>query len=971
MCRRAVATTLLLISVAVTAVKLPEGHENSPGSAPRKKSVGLEPRDFVSEYSLSLKTQMAQMSQLDISALVYSADDPRLNETLLIDLLEKEKIGSILNSPSAVGGFVPPVEWWRATQQRIYELSSTHGNKIPILYGLDSVHGANYVFNATLFPQQIGMAATFDRDLVHTAGKITGRETRYAGVPWAFSPILGIAVQPSWARVYETFGEDPLVATELGVAIIEGLQDIAPNWMGGPNTSSSVPTGSDSYSSSAASSGNGDNNVYPRPDRTNSNTGHASGSSSNTPPANPNSPTIPSVAACMKHFLGYTNVRTGHDRTPVWLPFNILLQHFLPPFQAAADAGVLSVMENYIELNGRPMVASQLILNFILRQVVGFNGMMVTDYNEIYNLKDFHHAVDTYEEAVHMGICGTTIDMAMVGSLDLPHFTDLLSEHIIPGTLPPKYTNDISGQDCLIDDDTIKTAANRVLTLKHKLGLFDGSPVWNPKECAFGCPEHRQAALDTVRASVTLLQNKNNLLPLTYNKVRQSKIAVIGQACDSVPLMAGGWTIHWQGTSNKSAFPYGTTIYQELQRRIGVLNGSSVSFHEGCNVTENSVCGEDHLNDAIQAAVAADYVVMCLGERHYAEKPGDIDDITLPGQQIQMVQKISAAIAAAGHQSTDRVIAVLIEGRPRVLQNIPELVGAVIHGYLPGPSGGQGIVDILVGLYNPSGRLPITYPSSVNNAPLQYWRKYSANTDGDYNPLWPFGHGLQYNQVDYQSLTVEIDQNNGDFIVVVTIQNSEVPTNHTVLLFGALNSRPITPEAQVLLGFRRVELGSEEQLSVNFTFNAKVFYFYDEINCRRLVPGAGRFWSETVSSPFIQPYHIPLTCDLWSDYYSSKEGKAIEIGNNGKGQQTSDFMISSIVCFGAGVVGTFILVQWMMLKRRRQKEKDALISDEGGDHGNVGYEGLGSRDDLSALGPENVALPGDESVRGIKRRAST
>ena len=674
--------------------------------------------DIIANYSL---VQLAgQMAQLDVNFLMRADDPYRLNTSAVQRLLQQGKLGSLFNSPSSLNGtWVPDVFWWRNLQQELYELSTTtpvvggavdsptNNNQpangptnpagFPLLFGLDSVHGANYVYNATLFPHQIGMAATFNRSVAQSAGRVTGLETRTAGVPWVFSPILGIAVQPSWARVYETFGEDPYVAREMGRYIIVGLQSYAPDTMAlPPNTSL--------------------------------------------------------VAACAKHYIGYPNSRTGHDRTPVWLPMNILLQYFAPSFAAAIEHNVLTIMENYVEVNGKPTVANAMLLSYLLRDVHAFDGVLVTDYNEIYNLVDFHRTAATYEAAVGQSLNASSVDMGMIST---PYGWPLFADAVVSNVNESKF-----------DVFRVATSAARVAQLKQRLGLTAGSPVplfgqqapqqsantagkkggevpWiytNHPNCTFGCDGHRQQALEAAQQSVTLLQNTHHFLPWNISTIR--RLAIVGQACDSVPLMAGGWSVHWQGTSNKSAFgKYGSTIYEEFSKLAAERKTFSVSFNEGCNITEGSTCDPDHVAAATNSAYNAEFVILCLGESHYAEKPGDIDDLRLPGQQFELAQAIVDA--------NPFVVIVLIEGRPRLLGDIPSQVPSVLHAYLPGPMGGRAVTDVILGNVNPTGRLPVTYPVTPNNAPIQYWRKYSANTGNDYVVQWPFGHGLSYTTFEY------------------------------------------------------------------------------------------------------------------------------------------------------------------------------------------------------------------------------
>lgn len=877
--------------------------------------------------NLSFAEQLRELSQFDIQGVMLkdrnsAAASPGfgygwIDEAAVIKLLQENKVGSFFNSPSSGpncpnGCPVPPVKWHRQLQYRLWELSRTYGSAIPILYGIDSIHGANYVWNATIFPQQINAAATFNTTVARRLGEVSGRETRYAGIPWVFSPVLGIAVQPSWARVFETFGEDPLLVSRMGVAIISGYQQ-----------KPSEPT------------------AYPNWKETKANY---------------------TVAACAKHFVGYPDSRTGRDRTPVSLPYNTLLQYFLPPFEAAVnEANVLSMMENYIELNGKPVVASNLLLDFLLRgqQELNFQNMLVTDYNEIFNLYDFHKYSASHKDAIYDSLNQTTIDMAMVSG---PNDFDVLVTDELSSLLSRNK----------MDPQRLQTSARRVLELKARLGLIDDerlnfdstartiadvlksgatSPVpppqtaWEGSGCSFGCKEHREAALDAARQSIVLLQNEpvdpvNNptgpkVLPLV-GPDRTRNIAVVGQACDSKGLMSGGWTVHWQGTSNESELPTGSTILQELRSRLLGKTTANITYSKGCNVTENSECGESFVAETLLQTKAASVVILCIGERHYAEKPGDIFDIGLPGGQKGLVQQI-----VDGGVPKENIVVVLIQGRPRLLGSIPQQVGAILHGFLPGPHGGEAIVDILLGKVNPSGKLPITYPKTYNGAPIQYWRKASANTDsshtGDNDYLdaiqWPFGHGLSYTMFVYSGLNVQLNGNNIEVQVTVTNVGG-MNGSEAVLVYSTQTFRRITPEVQMLRAFEKVHLTPFQSATVAVQFSYSDLGYFDETNCMQfdsspytiIVGGLRTTQNITADNVFMT---VPLQhamCAEWGRYFLDHQSGPPQFPTPPPVVQgnAEDYFIASIVCFGAGIVITSISIVFIRKRRNTSNENNLL-----------------------------------------------
>lgn len=827
------------------------------------------------------------MNQLDVNNFItYNSDDSAyvLNETLLNISLENRSLGSIFNipmPPPKASLPLPTVDEWRAINQRIWELSTTLGNKIPVLFGLDSVHGANYVFNATIFPQQIGMAASFNTQLVVQAGFITAQETRYAGIPWVFSPILGLAVQPVWSRVYETFGEDPFLVSQMGAAIITGLQYPASNEMNEPNWKHTV-------------------------------------------------------AACAKHFIGYSNVRSGRDRTPVWTPMNILQQYFLPPFETALSSPVnaLSVMETYIELNGRPVVSSQMILQFLLRQQLDYPGMLVTDYNEIFNLASFHKASANFTEALYDSINATSIDMAMVG-------TDL--QHKFPNVVNTLLAQMKQGR---LDETRLRTSSGRVLVLKQQLGLITSiNPETNPATgeetiplgkspvpnnttgCVFACDANRKAAFDLAQQSITLLQNNESYLPIINNfnaggKLdKSSNIAVVGLGCDSVPLMSGGWTVAWQGTDDAASIPYGSTILEALRAQ---LTNSTITYSPGCNVTEGSNCDEEAMNSAIENARNAKTVVLCLGERHYAEQPGDIDNMTMPGEQLSLARRIADV--------NSNIVVVLVQGRPRLLEDIPIRVQSIINAYLPGPMGGLAISNVICGLFNPVGRLPITYPSRPNNGPIQHFRKYSANTFNDYDIQWNFGHGISY--AIFQVAEFDMQQEGTNYVFNIRIRNLHpiVSGGSRVLLYATQEYRPITPEVERLVGFAAVDvLQPGEFRIITITVPQRSFSFVDEYNCEHITsaPIFVNINGDTSNSIMISPQEVNYfaACSSWGYQFQAHSGHPsiiVPTVNNHPHSSTSAYFISSVVCFGAGIVGTVILITWM--RKRGNSQAGQLLA---------------------------------------------
>ncbi|KAF8945676.1 hypothetical protein BGZ47_002180 [Haplosporangium gracile] len=611
--------------------------------------------------SLTLRELAGQMTQIQIGMLLDKNGELDLGKVMY--WIKEWGVGSFLDTPTNHGGKYLAYSARRFA--KIVALST--GKGIPMIYGLDSVHGANYVDGAILFPQQIGLAATFNTTHAYEAGRVTAKDTRAAGIPWVFAPILDVAVHKLWPRVYESFGEDPYVASAMGSAMIKGLQ------------------------------GN-----YKK-DRTR-------------------------VAACMKHFIGYSGSRNGQDKSSAWIPDNYLMDYFVPSFQAAIDAGVATAMETYIDVNGQPVVGSHFYLTELLRNRLGFEGMLVTDWAEVDRLFTEHRSVPSLKDATLQCLKQTSVDMVMVPE------SESFSKDAV--TLV---------QEGRLNRARLVESVAKVLQLKKDVGLFK-QPLSDPALLSLvGSQQDIKAAKEAVRESVTVLKNEGGVLPLSKNKRSggSRKIFVTGPAADSIRALSGGWSIKWQGAEKDEWYQNrGETILQGLRHEFG---DQSVSYAPSVDFDGNSI--EKEHGVYLRAAAEADTIIICLGEKPYAEIVGNIDNLDLPWGQLQIILNISERV-----RGTDtKIILVLVEGRPRTLQWLPDRVDAIVMAYLPGPWGGYPIAEVLSGTVNPSGRLPMTYPRGPSDMGANYYR---SGID-PYKPLFPFGAGLSYSTVEYSGLRLD------------------------------------------------------------------------------------------------------------------------------------------------------------------------------------------------------------------------
>lgn len=671
---------------------------------------------------------LGQMTQLDISTVMNS--DMTLNRDK-VRAHAKLKIGSYLNSPSATTILTDSTKArvfsateWRNVISQIQEIFLEVPGGHPILYGIDSVHGAVHVKGALIFGQQINSAATFNPDIVFKMGQITSRDTLAAGIPWIFSPILEISHNPLWARTFETFGEDPYLVSVMADAIVRGLQD--------SNRS----------------------------------------------------------AACMKHFIGYSKTPTGHDREDVTLSDFDLLNYFAPPFLAAIKAGALSAMENYISINGVPVVTNSKIMQDLLRRDMGFDGMVVTDWSEINNLHDYHRVAATQDIAVEMTLSRTSIDLSMV-----PLDTKFIES----------AKRALQRQPQLLE--RIKTSTRRILKLKKRLGLYENPLPGAEHVSKVGQQEDKQLALQLGRESIILLKNRDSVLPLR----KSSSVFLTGQAADNVGFLCGGWTLIWQGVSGNGLLPNGISLKQGMESAVD--DKSLIRFFNPLEV-DGDVWTQD-LETAKAMAKAAEFTIITIGEGPYAEKPGDIEDLALPVDQVEYVRQIAA--------SGTKVILVLVEGRPRLLNGLAELAHAVIYAMLPGEIGGQALAEIIYGDVNPSGRLPITYPKYPGSVAIPYNHRVSTICgDKPCEMEWEFGQGLSYTTFTYSNLKLSkstISNHADDRLgVEVTVTNAgQIEGKETVMLFLIQPYRAISvPEVKQLKKFNKISLKPGESRVVSF-----------------------------------------------------------------------------------------------------------------------------------------------------------
>ncbi|WP_346761225.1 glycoside hydrolase family 3 N-terminal domain-containing protein [Agaribacillus aureus] len=698
---------------------------------------------------MSIEEKVGQMTQVTLGMLMKDGSTTQVDENKLKEAIAENMVGSILN----VAGHALSVEQWHDILTKIQDISLQETpNSIPVLYGIDAIHGANYTLGSTLFPHNIGMAATRNIDLVKEAAKITAKEVRASGIRWNFDPTMGVGRQPLWSRFEETYGEDVYVTTSMSEAAIvsyeeDGLENIT------------------------------------------------------------------AVAACMKHYLGYSFPQTGKDRTPAYIPEVMLREIFLPPFAAASGAGVSTVMINSGEINGMPVHGSSYYLQDILRDELNFEGLAVSDWEDIKRLHLRHHIAATPKEAVKIAV-NAGVDMSMV-PMDYS-FRNLLIELVNEGA---------------VSEERIDEAVYRILKLKFDLGLFNNPYPEKEAVKNFGKDAYKQVALNAARESITLLKNNNNLLPLSKN----SKILLAGPAAHDITALHSSWSYVWQGNDRKY-YPESTlSIKEAFINKIGeenVICNAALQFNDQVNYNTGFIRAN---------AGKADYIVLALGERAYAESPGGIHDLALDKNQIELAEAASA--------TGKPVILLLVEGRPRVISGIEPKTDAILMLYRPGSQGANATADILFGDYNPSGKLPFTYPRESGDV-LMYDHKNSETFNeiivdnyeqNGFNPQWPFGFGLSYTSFEYSELKLNKAVFTTDEAIEVSVKltnSGKVKGKEAIELYTTDLYASVSPSVKRLKRFQKVELGPGESNTFKFELTSNDLSFINTSGQRVVEKGA-------------------------------------------------------------------------------------------------------------------------------------
>lgn len=710
----------------------------------------------------------------------YKAKKKAFVESLLAKMTLEEKIGQ-LNLPSAgdfttgqaqnsgigkkiedglVGGLfnIKGAEKIRAVQKVAVEKSRL---KIPLLFGMDVIHGYE-----TNFPIPLGLASSWDMDLIQQSARVAAKEATSDGISWTFSPMTDISREPRWGRVSEGSGEDPYLGSAIAKAMVYGYQgkDLA---------------------------------------------------LSNT------------IMACVKHFALYGAGEAGRDYNTVDMSHLRMFNEYFPPYKAAVDAGVGSVMASFNEVDGIPATGNKWLQTEVLRNKWGFDGFIVTDYTGINEMVE--HGMGDLQQVSAMSL-NAGIDMDMVGE----GFLTTLKKSL---------------QEGKVKQVTIDQAARRILEAKYDLGLFEDPYRYGDAKLAAKevySMENRNIARNTAAQSMVLMKNENQTLPLK----KSGTVAVIGPLVNNALNMAGTWSV---GAKHSNSVSLLKGLQDNLGKQVKFLSakGANIDYSEkleniyaahGKLTDRDARSKEELLKEAVSIANQSDVIVLAIGES--AEMSGESSsrtEIDIPASQVDLLMELK--------KTGKPIVVVLFTGRPLALTNVKDIPDSILNVWFPGTEAGNAITDVLFGKVNPSGKLPMTFPRSLGQVPLYYnhkntgrplsaektekceYERFRSNFMDECNrPLYPFGYGLSYTQFNYSDIVISNANPKGN----QTIQASVTLTNtgnydgaEVVQLYIRDIVGSITRPVKELKGFQKIYLKKGESKKVTFNISPEDLKFYN------------------------------------------------------------------------------------------------------------------------------------------------
>ena len=576
-------------------------------------------RDLMSY--MTLEEKVGQMTQVERKFL---DGDKNISKYFLGSLLSGGGSAPAKNFPKA----------WADMYDRFQKVALSTRLGIPIIYGVDAVHGHNNVIGATIFPHHVGLGCTNNPKMVEDVYRATAVEVAATGVDWNFAPCLAVPRDERWGRAYEGFGETPEIVKSMAAAAVVGLQT----------------------------------------DKLNGQT---------------------SILATAKHFLGDggtvwgTGLNKKMDQGDTQVSDQEMREIHLPGYLPALEAGVGSIMPSYSLINGTYMHMSNDLLNGLLKKELGFKGFVVSDWAALERMVGQPDYKKNIINCINAGI-----DMVMVpgavpdGNQSFQNFISLLTESIKEGSISEARIND---------------AVARILKIKFEMGLFENPFTDRSLLSKVGSKEHRAIARDAVKQSLVVLKN-NGVLPISKDL---GQIHVAGKNADDLGNQCGGWTITWQGESGP--LTKGTTIYEAIQ--VAVSSFTNVTYSKDGS-----------------GAKGANVGIVVVGETPYSEMMGDKESLQLDKKDLKAIENVRKAGVP--------VVVIMVSGRPLIIEDEVDKWDGLIAAWLPG-SEGKGVTDVLFGDYNPTGRLSVSWPRSMDQIPINFG-------DETYDPLFEYGFGLSY-----------------------------------------------------------------------------------------------------------------------------------------------------------------------------------------------------------------------------------
>lgn len=730
----------------------------SNGQSHLDTTLSIEKRVELLMKQMTLQEKVAQLCSYNVRKLTLSDEGAKKTKEKTEDEYLQHGIGTIENT------FDPrkPEESVQLTNGLQQKLLDNTRLKIPAMVDSECLHG-HTGYNSTIFPTPIAMACSWNTNLIEKAFDVVGREARARGSHEAHTPVLDLGRDPRWGRIEETYGEDSYLTSTIGMSAVAGMQG---GWTGNPGNTHIVST--------------------------------------------------------IKHFAGYGQVDGGRNFAPTHFSPKVLFDEILPPFKAAIQkSNAQGVMASHCEIDGVPAHGNKWLLTDLLRDKWGFKGIVVSDYNDIKRLEEFHKVVGTVAEAAELGLkAGMDLDLPIGATFSLLDSLANAKPELIP---------------------YIDRSVRRILTIKFKLGLFENPFANAEKANAFvGNAEHRQLSKTVADECVVLLKNKNQLLPLKIENIKS--IAVIGPNANSY---ATG--VYSAKTDFSSSILNGISDY--------VGNNVKVNYHQGCIIAKEyrNEKGEKiveelpfeaekkSISEAVRLAKKSDVTILCVGgdvfesvEAVYANgHTGDRSDLNLLGNQEQLALNIL--------KTGKPVVLVLMGGKPYSIPEIADKAPAILSTFYLGESNGKTVADILFGKVNPSGKLSISFPRSVGQLPMYYSQKangfFKNYITEKTTPLFAFGHGLSYTTFQYSDMKIFNSRisDKDTLRFECRIKNTgSVVGKEVVQVYFKDRVATVTRPAKLLVRFEKLALNPGETKTVRFEIYPNEDLSFTGIDMKRI-----------------------------------------------------------------------------------------------------------------------------------------